>query len=130
MRAPHFGTSALVQFRWHTEDFSMTIPRNKACLILALSLILTILTLPRGSKIIRPGPDAGFYPISKVQTHPFQTQSGLTVYVPDKGDQCWDAQLLCAPYPDSNLRLRTNDIARGFTRSEERRVGKECRSRW
>jgi hypothetical protein len=70
--------------------------------------------------IIRPGPDAGFYSIPKVQVHAFKTKSGLTLFVPDKGDQCWDTHLTCAPYPDPNLRLRTNgNIAEGFAVSDK-----------
>jgi len=44
------------------------------------------------------------------------TRSGLTVYVPEKGDQCWDAPLPCTPYFDENLRLRVpGDLSKGFT---------------
>ena len=41
---------------------------------------------------------------------------GLSVYVPEEGDQCWDAPLPCAPFvPDSHLRLRTTgDLRDGF----------------
>jgi hypothetical protein len=34
------------------------------------------------------------------------TLSGLAVYVPAEGDQCWDAPLPCTPYFDESLRLR------------------------
>jgi hypothetical protein len=45
-----------------------------------------------------------------------QTLSGLTVYVPAEGNQCWDAPLPCTPYFDETLRLRNSSSMRfGFT---------------
>jgi hypothetical protein len=35
-----------------------------------------------------------------------ETLSGLVVYRPAEGDQCWDAQLLCTPSFNNTLRLR------------------------
>jgi len=95
-----------------------TCSSRKALTVSGLSLMVTILlTLPR-SKIIRPGPDGGFYPIPQVQVHTFKTNSGLTLFVPNNGDQCWDAPLPCTPYPNSNLRLRTDgNIAAGVAMS-------------
>ena len=53
-------------------------------------------------------------PIAHVEPH--QTDSGLTVYVPATGDQCWDAPLPCTPYFDGTLRLRfPGDPSGGFT---------------
>lgn len=44
-----------------------------------------------------------------------QTLSGLTVYVPAEGNQCWDAPLPCTPYFDETLRLRNPQSMRfGF----------------
>jgi hypothetical protein len=43
-------------------------------------------------------------PVAKVV--PRQTLSGLMVYVPAEGDQCWDAPLPCTPYFNKTLRLR------------------------
>jgi hypothetical protein len=44
------------------------------------------------------------------------TLSGLAVYVPAQGDQCWDAQLPCTPYFDPSLRLRiASSLRSGFT---------------
>jgi hypothetical protein len=37
----------------------------------------------------------------------FHTLSGLAIYVPAQGGNCWDALLPCTPYPDETLRLRT-----------------------
>jgi len=50
------------------------------------------------------------------------TLSGLAVYVPAEGNQCWDAALPCTPYFDESLRLRNPSSLRwGFT-SEARAV--------
>ena len=44
------------------------------------------------------------------------TLSGLAVYVPAQGNQCWDVPLPCTPYFDPSLRLRNNCSLRwGFT---------------
>jgi hypothetical protein len=44
------------------------------------------------------------------------TLSGLAVYVPAEGQQCWDAPLPCTPYFDESLRLRNASSLRwGFT---------------
>jgi len=43
------------------------------------------------------------------------TVSGLAVYVPAQGNQCWDAPLPCTPYFDESLRLRNSSSLRwGF----------------
>jgi len=43
------------------------------------------------------------------------TFSGLAVYVPTGGQQCWDAPLPCTPYFDPSLRLRnTSSLRYGF----------------
>lgn len=56
--------------------------------------------------IIASGKNFGFYGIPRVELKTFSTRSGLIVYVPENGNQCWDAPLPCTPYPDVNLRLR------------------------
>ena len=44
------------------------------------------------------------------------TSSGLAIYVPAQGQQCWDAPLPCTPYFDESLRLRNESSMRwGFT---------------
>ena len=51
----------------------------------------------------------------EVELMTFVTKSGLEIYTPTKRDQCWDAPLLCAPYPDADLRLREKgNMRRGF----------------
>jgi hypothetical protein len=48
------------------------------------------------------------------------TLSGLAVYVPTQGDQCWDSPLPCTPYFDESLRLRNAPYLRGGFTSEGR----------
>ena len=63
------------------------------------------------------GTDYGFWPTPKADLTVFYTHSGLKIYAPIKGEQCWDSPLPCAPYPDrvKSLRLRRNgDLASGF----------------
>jgi hypothetical protein len=49
------------------------------------------------------------------QMEKFKTNSGLILYVPEKGNQCWDYNLPCTPYPTSDLQLRDEkDISKGF----------------
>lgn len=57
----------------------------------------------------------GFHETASVEYKEFQTNSGLILYVPRTGDQCWQAPLPCTPYPNSTLRLRkANDLGSGF----------------
>lgn len=45
----------------------------------------------------------------------FVTSSGLHLWVPASGDQCWDAPLPCTPYPNPQLTLRSDGmLAKGF----------------
>jgi hypothetical protein len=41
--------------------------------------------------------------------------AGLPVYVPDTGDQCWDAPLPCTPFPGVGFRMRGPTLQHGFT---------------
>jgi hypothetical protein len=55
-------------------------------------------------------------PLPKVELIVRHTLSGLAVYVPAEGNQCWDAPLPCTPYFDESLRLRDPSSRRwGFT---------------
>src|SRR5882762_8174701 len=50
------------------------------------------------------------------------TLSGLAVYVPAQGNQCWDAPLPCTPYFDETLRLRDESSLRWGFLAEGRSV--------
>jgi hypothetical protein len=57
----------------------------------------------------------GFLRLPVVKVVSRQTLSGLVVYVPAEGDQCWDAPLPCTPYFNRTLRLRRAESMRwGF----------------
>ena len=69
--------------------------------------------------IIESGGDSGFYAAPHVDLDTFVTRSGLVIYVPKNGKQCWDAPLPCARRPVPNLRLRQEgDMSRGFMCSD------------
>ncbi len=59
-------------------------------------------------------------PLPKVSLTVRQTSSGLKVYLPRQGNQCWDALLPCTPYPDDTLRLRDRENMRWGFSSEGR----------
>ena len=59
--------------------------------------------------------ESAFDPAPQGDWRTFVTRSGLTIYVPQNGTQCWDAPLPCARRALPNLRLRREgDISRGF----------------
>ena len=61
------------------------------------------------------GEDHGFHAAPRSELQSFITRSGLRLYVPQEGDQCWDAPLPCTPYPNADLRLRRQgDLGSGF----------------
>jgi hypothetical protein len=49
----------------------------------------------------------GFVRLPEAQVVARRTTSGLVVYVPASGNQCWDAALPCTPYFNKTLRLRS-----------------------
>jgi hypothetical protein len=51
----------------------------------------------------------GFQPIKKVYLIERTTTSGLSVYTPEAGDQCFDSPLPCMPYFNEKLRLDENE---------------------
>jgi hypothetical protein len=54
-------------------------------------------------------------PLPKASVAARQTLSGLTVYGPTRGGQCWNAPLPCTPYFDETLRLRDeHSMRKGF----------------
>lgn len=58
----------------------------------------------------------GSHEIKKVGLDQKFTSTGLQIYVPVIGDQCWDAPLPCTPYFNDSLRLiDANNILKGFS---------------
>lgn len=59
---------------------------------------------------------SGWYPVQEVPLNEQTTDSGLVIYTPKEGNQCWDSPLPSTPDFKANLRLRTpGNIASGFT---------------
>ena len=59
---------------------------------------------------------SGWSPVKKVPLNVRITSSGLLVYTPVEGDQCWDSPLPSTPYFKAPLRLRNPDnVLSGFT---------------
>jgi len=89
--------------------------------VFILMVIFTTAEHLKYEKFIDPGPLHGFYPLPTVEMHPFVTNSGLTLYVPNEGDQCWDAPLPCTPDTNPNLQLRkVGKIQSGFMISSKK----------
>ena len=68
---------------------------------------------------------SGYHAVNKVALNEKETPSGLVIYTPDIGDQCWDAPLPCTPYINTTLSLRkAGDITSGFmvTHFEDRQT--------
>ena len=71
--------------------------------------------LPYKDLILTSDKIAYFYHIPKIAIKKDITSSGLVIFLPEKGDQCWDAPLPCTQYMNSDLRLRKEDELRyGF----------------
>lgn len=57
----------------------------------------------------------GFHPTQSTPLTEMELSSGLKIFVPQSGNQCWDAPLPCTPYPNNDLRLRkSGDLSSGF----------------
>ena len=62
-----------------------------------------------------PDPGAWLQPMPEPRLVRFVTVSGLTLYVPENDNSCWNGPPLCTPHPASNLALRREgDVASGF----------------
>jgi hypothetical protein len=65
----------------------------------------------------------GLHAPPQVELRKFTTASGLSVWTPVNGNQCWDAPLPCTPYPDARLRLRhPPNLGSGFVLAAENRA--------
>ena len=109
--AATLGTWGIVSLEFHR-------PRSHSRLVLAALLLCLAWCL------ISFGWQEPIHSLSGVQQPPplpkaglvlRHTLSGLAVYVPAQGNQCWDAPLPCTPYFDETLRLRNESfLRRGF----------------
>jgi hypothetical protein len=58
----------------------------------------------------------GWHSIKTARLVQKETASGLVVFTPKQGDQCWDSPLPCTPYFNQRLRLRiSGELASGFS---------------
>ena len=56
-----------------------------------------------------------FLRLPEARVAPHRTASGLILFVPEKGNQCWDGPLPCVPEFNNALRLRkSGELRRGF----------------
>lgn len=70
--------------------------------------------LKGGSRITRIS-ISGWHPIPAPRLVARLTSSGLIVYVPERGERCWDGPLPCTPYFNPYLALRVKGrLDRGF----------------
>jgi hypothetical protein len=95
-----------------------------ACVLFLGMNLLVIRSFARHPDLFMDISTTGFYPIATARLVQRETRSGLVVYTPytpeaaEQDDKCWDSPLLCTPYFNPNLRLRSTDIASGFAVSE------------
>lgn len=97
------GTTIIV-----IDKFNVLKSRYFRTFLISFSIILCIgfFFLKNFDKIDIPEENNGFWKTPSVELKIFETNSGLNVFVPEKGDQCWDAPLPCSPMPNADLRLR------------------------
>lgn len=58
---------------------------------------------------------SGYQAVPQVALTQVRTDSGLMLYTPRAGEQCWDAPLPCTPYVNLTLSLReADDLSSGF----------------
>jgi hypothetical protein len=105
------GTAALALDRWELERVTL----SRLALAIAVAHVALGVGPPAFESLYGPGEDGGFHPAPQADVIPYVTPSGLIVFTPVSGDQCWNAPLPCTPYRDIGLRLRDeNDMQRGF----------------
>lgn len=86
------------------------------CLAFLLSNLLLIRHLVNNTTELGVISTSGWHQVQRVALDAKITASGLTVYTPSKGDQCWDSDLPSTPNFNPRLRLRErNIVASGFT---------------
>ncbi|QWV95080.1 hypothetical protein KP004_07850 [Geomonas oryzisoli] len=86
------------------------------CLVFLIGNLLLVRHLVYNASEIRAISTSGWHQVQRVALETRKTSSGLTVYTPCEGDQCWDSALPSTPYFNPHLRLRErNSVASGFT---------------
>jgi hypothetical protein len=94
-------------------------------LLLLLCVAFGVVNIPIFARFARTAPYtsfslSGWQPAPSIPMEIQTTSSGLPVYTPRTGDQCWDSPLPSTPYFNANLTLiRPGDISSGFTVKHE-----------
>jgi hypothetical protein len=73
--------------------------------------IFIVLDVNQKLKIIST---TGIEPIPTAELKQLETKSGIKVWLPVEGDQCWNSPLPATPYYKHNLDLRGDSIQEGF----------------
>lgn len=103
----------LEQYQPHTKKTVFVI--ISGCVFVACSINLLIWSYTHRRTITRISVD-GWHPVKQVALNVKVTRSGLRVYTPVQGDQCWDSPIPSTPYFKESLKLRDPAvIASGFT---------------
>ncbi len=63
-------------------------------------LLIALMVIGSLRDFWRARSDDYFYTAPTIQAHEARTLNGTRVFVPDRGDQCWDHPLPCTPYLD------------------------------
>jgi len=112
-------TAAATLGSWGIVSLDTQLHRSRTSLVLAvlvLSLIWCVISLGWKEPLLALHGVQQPTPLPKPTFILRHTLSGLAVYVPAQGEQCWDAPLPCTPYFDPSLRLRNASSLRwGFT---------------
>jgi len=112
-------TAAATLGTWGIVSLDLQRSRSQTCLVLAtllMSLVWCLISFGWMEPIqalrgVQQPP-----PLPKVNLVVRHTLSGLDVYVPAQGSNCWDSPLPCTAYFDESLRLRNDSSLRwGFT---------------
>jgi len=89
-----------------TISYSKKLQERKILIIiLVMSIFILYKFFPFKNLILTKDKISNFYNIPKVTLKKDITNSGLVIFLPEKGDQCWDAPLPCTPYMNPDLRL-------------------------
>jgi hypothetical protein len=85
------------------------------CVVFIMTNLGLISSVVKYRDRIKVVSSSGWHPIKTIALVQKETSSGLVVFVPEQGDQCWDAPLPCTPYFNASLRLRIpGKLASGF----------------
>lgn len=57
---------------------------------------------------------SGYAPVKQVELIEKKIDTGVIIWLPAKGDQCWDAPIPCTPNVNSSLSLRGRTLRQGF----------------